>query len=74
MLDDECRLGARGNDSNWADRLCQHYITNKNQIESENTRFSATPIEKSKAIFTVRHFAGPVKYTATTGFLEKNKD
>lgn len=74
MLDDECRLGARGNDRNWADRLYQHYIPNKNQIESENTRFSATPIEKSKAIFTVRHFAGPVKYTATTGFLEKNKD
>lgn len=74
MLDDECRLGARGNDRNWADRLYQHFIPNKNQVESENTRFGATPIEKSKAIFTIRHFAGPVKYTATTGFLEKNKD
>ena len=74
MLDDECRLGARGNDRNWADRLYAHFIPNKNQMESDNTRFSATPIEKSKAIFTVRHFAGPVKYTATTGFLEKNKD
>lgn len=74
MLDDECRLGARGNDRNWADRLYTQFIPNKDQIESENTRFSATAIEKGRAIFTVRHFAGPVKYTATTGFLEKNKD
>jgi len=74
MLDDECRLGARGNDRNWADRLYKHFIPNKDQTVSENTRFSATPVEKSKSIFTVRHFAGPVKYTATTGFLEKNKD
>lgn len=74
MLDDECRLGARGNDRNWADRLYKHFLPNKNQTESENTRFMATAIEKAKSIFTVRHFAGPVKYTATTGFLEKNKD
>jgi len=74
MLDDEARLGARGNDRNWADRLYKHFIPNKNQVESDNTRFSATPIEKSRSIFTIRHFAGPVKYTATTGFLEKNKD
>jgi myosin-5 len=74
MLDDECRLGARGNDRNWADRLYKHYIPNKNQTESDNTRFSATLVEKGRSIFTVRHFAGPVKYTATTGFLEKNKD
>ncbi len=74
MLDDECRLGVRGNDRNWADRLYKQFIPKKNQVESENTRFSATSIEKSRSIFTVRHFAGPVKYTATTGFLEKNKD
>ncbi len=74
MLDDECRLGARGNDRNWAERLYKHFIPNKNQTESENTRFIATAIDKAKSIFTVRHFAGPVKYTATTGFLEKNKD
>jgi len=74
MLDDECRLGARGNDKNWADRLYKQFIPNKNQVESENTRFSATAIEKGKSMFTVRHFAGPVKYTATTSFLEKNKD
>ena len=74
MLDDECRLGARGNDKNWADRLYKQFIPNRNQVESDNTRFSATAIEKGRSIFTVRHFAGPVKYTATTGFLEKNKD
>lgn len=74
MLDDECRLGARGNDRNWADRLYKHFIPNKNQTESDNSRFLATAIDKAKSIFTVRHFAGPVKYTATTGFLEKNKD
>ena len=74
MLDDECRLGARGNDRNWADRLYKQFIPERNQVESENTRFSATAIDKGRSIFTVRHFAGPVKYTATTGFLEKNKD
>merc|ERR1712032_1561105 len=74
MLDDECRLGARGNDRNWADRLYKHFIPNKNQIESQNTRFSATPIQKSNFIFCIRHFAGIVKYTTVTGFLEKNKD
>ncbi len=74
MLDDECRLGARGNDKNWADRLYKQFIPNKNQVESDNTRFRATAIDKGRSVFTVRHFAGPVKYTATTGFLEKNKD
>jgi len=74
MLDDECRLGARGNDKNWADRLYKQYLPNKDQVESENLRFIATPIMKSRSAFCVKHFAGPVKYTATTGFLEKNKD
>ena len=58
MLDDaECRLGSRGNDRNWADRLYNHHIPNKNQTESENTRFSATAVDKGRSIFTVRHFA-----------------
>lgn len=74
MLDDECRLGARGNDKNWADRLYKQFIPNRNQVESENTRFKATAIDKGRSNFIIRHFAGPVKYTATTGFLEKNKD
>jgi len=74
MLDDECKLGNRGNDKNWADRLYKQYIPNKGQEESDNSRFSATPIMKSRSKFCVKHFAGRVEYTATTGFLEKNKD
>jgi len=74
MLDDECRLGTRGNDTNWADRLYTLYLPDKDQIESSNTRFSATHIQKSKSIFCIRHFAGVVEYSARTGFLEKNKD
>jgi len=74
MLDDECKLGNRGNDKNWANRLYKNYIPNKGQEESENGRFSATPIMKSRSVFCVKHFAGRVEYTGTTGFLEKNKD
>lgn len=74
MLDDECRLGVRGNDRNWADRLYKTYLPEKKQTVSDNTRFQATPIQRSRAIFAVRHFAGLVNYTAETGFLEKNKD
>lgn len=74
MLDDECRLGSRGSDRNWAERLYKTYLPEKKQTVSDNTRFQATPIQKSRAIFCVRHFAGLVQYTAETGFLEKNKD
>jgi len=74
MLDDECRLGSRGSDRNWANRLYKTYIPDKGQTVSENTRFQATPVQKSRGIFCVRHFAGLVQYTAETGFLEKNKD
>lgn len=73
MLDDECRL-PRGSDRNYAKRMYEHYLPNKNQVESDNTRFSATPVQKSKSIFCVRHFAGLVQYSAETGFMEKNKD
>ena len=73
MLDDECRL-PKGSDRNWANRLYKQYIPNTGQTESDNTRFLATPVQKSRAIFCVRHFAGFVQYTAETGFLEKNKD
>jgi len=74
MLDDECKLGQRGNDRNWANRLYKHFLPEKKQTESDNTRFLATPVQRSRSIFCVRHFAGVVQYTATTGFLEKNKD
>jgi len=73
MLDDECRL-PRGSDRNFANRMYEYFIPAQKQIESENTRFSATPVQKSKAIFCVRHFAGIVQYSAETHFMEKNKD
>lgn len=74
MLDDECKLGQRGSDKNWAQRLNEIYLPERNQTHSENGRFSATAIQKAKGIFCVRHFAGNVQYTAETGFLEKNRD
>lgn len=73
MLDDECRLPG-GNDKNYAKRMYEHYLPGKNQTISDNTRFHATPIQKSKSIFAIRHFAGLVAYSAETAFLEKNKD
>eukprot|EP00521_Asterionellopsis_glacialis_P007948 CAMPEP_0195287286 /NCGR_PEP_ID=MMETSP0707-20130614/4408_1 /TAXON_ID=33640 /ORGANISM="Asterionellopsis glacialis, Strain CCMP134" /LENGTH=1669 /DNA_ID=CAMNT_0040347029 /DNA_START=146 /DNA_END=5155 /DNA_ORIENTATION=+ len=74
MLDDECRL-PRGSDKNWAMRMYEHFLPNKpHQVESDNTRFSATPVQKSRSVFCVRHFAGVVQYSAETGFMEKNKD
>ena len=73
ILDDECRL-PKGSDRNFANRMYEYYIPGPKQIESDNTRFSATFIQKSKAIFCVRHFAGVVQYSADTHFMEKNKD
>ncbi|KAL7540528.1 hypothetical protein ACHAXR_010173 [Thalassiosira sp. AJA248-18] len=74
LLDDECKLGQRGNDKSWALKLNQTYLPNKNQEISDNTRYSATKMQQSKGIFSVRHFAGNVAYTAETNFLEKNRD
>ena len=74
MLDDECKLGQRGSDKNWLKRLNDTYLPEKNQIVSDNTRYSATKMQQAKGIFCVRHFAGNVAYTAETGFLEKNRD
>jgi myosin V len=73
MLDDECRL-PKGSDRNWAKRMYDQYVPEKNQTVSDNTRFQATNVQKAKAIFCVRHFAGLVQYTAETNFMEKNKD
>lgn len=73
MLDDECRL-PKGSDRNWAKRMVEHYLPEKNQTVSENTRFHATNVQKAKSIFCIRHFAGLVQYTAETNFMEKNKD
>jgi myosin-5 len=72
MLDDECRL-PKGSDRNFAQRMYEQYVPER-QTVSENTRFHATNIQKAKAIFCVRHFAGLVEYQAETNFMEKNKD
>lgn len=73
MLDDECRL-PKGSDGNWAKRMYDQWIPEKNQTVSENTRFSATKGQQASAIFCVRHFAGIVEYRSETNFMEKNKD
>jgi myosin-5 len=73
MLDDECRL-PKGSDRNWAQRMFDQWLPEKNQITSENTRFSATKVQQGKAIFCIRHFAGIVEYRSETNFMEKNKD
>ena len=74
LLDDECKLGQRGSDKNWAMRLNQTYLPEKKQEISDNTRYSATSMQQAKGVFCVRHFAGNVAYTAETNFLEKNRD
>ena len=73
MLDDECRL-PKGSDRNFAKRMYDQYLPEKNMNVSENTRFHASNVQKAKAIFCIRHFAGLVAYTAETNFMEKNKD
>jgi myosin-5 len=73
MLDDECRL-PRGSDRNFATRMFDQWIPEKDQTVSENTRFSSTKVQQGKAIFCIRHFAGIVEYRAETNFMEKNKD
>lgn len=73
MLDDECRL-PKGNDRNWANRMFEQWLPEKDQTVSENTRFQATKVQQGKALFCVRHFAGLVEYKTETNFMEKNKD
>lgn len=73
MLDDECRL-PKGSDRNFAKRLFDEWLPEKNQTVSANTRLHASKIQQGKAIFCIRHFAGLVEYRAETSFMEKNKD
>lgn len=72
-LDDECRL-PKGSDRNFANRLYEQFLPGKNNFVSDNTRFHATNIQKGKALFCIRHFAGLVEYSVETNFMEKNKD
>jgi myosin V len=72
-LDDECRL-PKGSDRNFANRLYEIFLPGKNKFVSDNTRFHATNMQKGKALFCIRHFAGLVEYNAETSFMEKNRD
>ena len=73
ILDDECRL-PKGSDRNFAKRMYEYYLPEKNMTVSANTRIHATMIQQAKALFCIRHFAGLVEYNADTNFMEKNKD
>ena len=73
MLDDECRL-PKGSDRNFAQRMYDQYLPEKNMTVSENTRFHAGKIQQVKGLFSIRHFAGLVEYNVETNFMEKNKD
>ncbi|CAM9289004.1 unnamed protein product, partial [Phaeothamnion confervicola] len=65
MLDDECRMGIRGTDSNYASRLYKEHMG--------VGRFVADDHMKSTLTFGVRHYAGLVVYGVNT-FCEKNRD
>jgi myosin-5 len=73
MLDDECRL-PKGSDRNFAKRLFDEWLPEKNQLVSTNTRLHASKVQQANAIFSIRHFAGLVEYRTETNFMEKNKD
>ena len=64
MLDDECRLG-QASDEKLVWRMYKAY--------ENNPRFMVTAPQKRDHQFCVRHYAGPVVYSAIT-FVEKNKD
>jgi hypothetical protein len=72
MLDDECRL-PKGSDRNFAKRMYEQYLPEKNMTVSENTRFHASTIQKSKTVFCIRHFAGLVAYSAASWKRTKTK-
>ena len=53
MLDDECRMGIRGTDENYASRLYKEH--------ENNDRFFADKPLKVKLCFAVKHYAGQVR-------------
>ncbi len=64
MLDDECRMGIRGTDANFANRL---YKTHQ-----DTSRFEASTRQRTAFAFSLFHYAGEVEYSVDT-FLDKNK-
>ncbi|CAN0421516.1 unnamed protein product, partial [Hapterophycus canaliculatus] len=65
MLDDECRMGIRGTDANYASRLYREH--------EETDRFEADSAMRTKLCFAVKHYAGQVEYQLGS-FCDKNKD
>lgn len=54
MLDDECRMGIRGTDANYASRLYKEH--------EETGRFEADSAMRTKLCFAVKHYAGQVRF------------
>ena len=52
MLDDECRMGIRGTDANYASRLYKEH--------DATDRFEADSAMRTKLCFAVKHYAGQV--------------
>lgn len=52
MLDDECRMGSRGTDANYANRLYKEH--------ADTPRFEADSVMINSLSFAVRHDAGQV--------------
>ncbi|CAM9585491.1 unnamed protein product [Ascophyllum nodosum] len=65
MLDDECRMGSRGSDANYASRLYKEH--------ADTPRFEADSAMVNNLSFAVKHDAGQVEYHVET-FCDKNKD
>ncbi|OQS07786.1 myosin, partial [Thraustotheca clavata] len=64
LMDEESML-AKGTDASLASKLYLRCST--------HPRFSASPVQQGRGLFTVEHYAGKVEYT-TEGMREKNKD
>lgn len=54
MLDDECRMGIRGTDANYASRLYKEH--------EATDRFEADSAMRTKLCFAVKHYAGQASF------------